>query len=596
MPKIEVYRDVLVSSIGAGSLSDHQLEEIFPAAKAELDEPADANGIMKVELNDTNRPDLWSTAGLGRQLRIYKGAGAPKYTFFSDASVRREHGNRRVVVDKSVQKVRPWVVGFVMTGKPISEAMLKDLIQTQEKLTWNYGRKRRSIAMGVYRSDLIAYPVHYRAVDPDTTRFTPLQSDRELSMREILTEHPKGQEFGHIVADEKLFPLLTDDDGEVLSFPPVINSATLGAVQEGDASLFIELTGSDLDSLLHAASIVACDIDDMGYTVEPVQVEYPYDTPYGRNITVPYYFQKPQSAALSEINALLGETLSLDEVVTALKHMGITATEIAGSTGTRGSAEVLIRVPEYRNDFLHAVDIVEDVMIGRGMDSFAPEMPRDFTVGRLTPLEEFTRRIKSTMVGLGFQEMIFNYLGSGKDYIELMYDELDREAAFARAVRIANPMSENYEYVRPSVLPSLLASESVSGNAVYPHHIFESGKVAVRDDDEVTGTATRTTLGFLSADREAGFNMINSHVSAILFYMGRDYELRDVRDSRFIPGRAAQIVAPGTGKKGKAPSVLGVFGELHPRVLENWGVQVPCTAGELILERLLEQGGRGSTD
>ncbi len=598
MPKIEVYRDALIKSIDTGSLTDDQLEALFPAAKAELDETADDEGIMKVELNDTNRPDLWSTAGLGRQLRIFRGKDAPRYSFFSDSSVRREHGARRVVVDPSVRKIRPWVVGFVMTGKPVTEVMLKDLIQTQEKLTWNYGRKRRSIAMGVYRSDLITYPVHYKAVNPDSTRFTPLQFDRELSMREIITEHPKGQEYGHIVADLPLFPLLTDDTGEVLSFPPVINSASLGAVQEGDSSLFVELTGSDMDSLLHAASIVACDVADMGYTVEPVQIEYPYDTPYGKNITVPYYFQKPQSAALREINALLGVTFTVDDVIEALRRMGITATEMGGS-GEAEDRRILVRVPEYRNDFLHAVDIVEDVMIGRGMESFVPEMPRDFTVGRLTAVEEFTRRIKSTMVGLGFQEMIFNYLGSGRDYIELMYDQSDWEESFARAVRIANPMSENYEFVRPSVLPSLLASEAVSGNAVYPHHIFEVGKIALRDDHDVTGTTTRTTLGFLSADSDAGFNMINSHVSAILFYMGREYQLQEVRDSRFIPGRAAWIAAPGNDTKGKSKkgenrSVVGIFGELHPRVLENWGIQVPCTAGELDLERLLEQRGGGT--
>ena len=68
MPKIEVFRDALIRSVGAKKISDEELEAIFPVAKAELDEPADADGIMKVELNDTNRPDLWSTAGLARQL------------------------------------------------------------------------------------------------------------------------------------------------------------------------------------------------------------------------------------------------------------------------------------------------------------------------------------------------------------------------------------------------------------------------------------------------------------------------------------------------------------------------------------------------
>jgi len=590
MPKIEVYRDALIRLIGAGKLTDDQLESVFPAAKAELDEPADDEGLMKVELNDTNRPDLWSTAGLGRQLRIYHGAEAPVYHFFSDPTVTREHGERRVVVDPSVKKIRPWVVAFVMTGPAVTEAVLKDLIQTQEKLTWNYGRKRRSIAMGVYRADLITFPVHYKAVDPDATTFVPLQDTRELSMRQILTEHPKGVEYGHIVAEFPKFPILTDDRDGVLSFPPVINSASIGAVQEGDTSLFIELTGTDLDPLLHTASIIACDVADMGYTVEPVRVEYPYDTPYGRQITVPYYFQEPQRARLTEINALLGEDLTIDEVIVALRRMGIAATEASASASA--DPAVVIRVPEYRNDFLHAVDVVEDVMIGRGMDSFTPEMPRDFTVGRLTPVEEFTRRLKTTMVGLGFQEMIFNYLGSGADYIDSMYAEEDWEEQFALAVQIANPMSENYEFLRPSILPSLLASEAVSGNAVYPHHIFEVGKTAGRDSDDVTGTVTRTSLGFLSADGDAGFNLVNSHVSAILFYMGREYTLRELDDSRFIPGRAAEIVATSNSKRSD-PTVLGVFGEIHPRVLEKWGIQVPCTAGEIDVERLLAHRGGG---
>jgi phenylalanyl-tRNA synthetase beta chain len=198
------------------------------------------------------------------------------------------------------------------------------------------------------------------------------------------------------------------------------------------------------------------------------------------------------------------------------------------------------------------------------------------------------------MVGLGFQEMIFNYLGSGADYVESMYDAADRDDAYARTVRIANPMSENYEFVRPSILPSLLGAEAVSGNAAYPHHIFEVGNIALRDDTDVTGTATRTVLGFLSADGDAGFNLVNSHISAILFYLGREYTLREVRDSRFIPGRAAEIVAPA-GKKRSAPAVFGVFGEVHPRVLETWGIQVPCTAGEINLERLLEHRAGGSS-
>lgn len=586
MPKIEVFRAELTRAINSPKITDDELEAVFPVAKAELDEPANDEGIMKVELNDTNRPDLWSTAGLARQLRVARGAEIPSYGFFSDSTVTRDDGGRRIVVDESVRDIRPYVVGFVMTGPPINAAVLKDLIQTQEKLTWNFGRKRRSVAMGVYRSELISYPVHYRAADPDTTRFVPLQDQRELTLRQILSEHPKGRDFGHIVANLPAFPLLTDDRGAVLSFPPVINSASIGAVEEGDTSLFVEVTGTDLESLLLTISIVACDVADAGYTVEPVTVEYPYDTPYGRSITCPFYFQKPQQTTRHQINRLLGTDLSVAEIIESLNRMGIHATGAGGGQDTDG---IVVRVPEYRNDFLHEVDIVEDVMIGRGMDSFAPAMPREFTVGRLTAVEELSRRVKFTMVGLGFQEMIFNYLGSAQDYLERMYPEDERDAARAGMVQIANPMSENYEIVRPSILPSLLGAEAVSGRAVYPHHIFEIGNIAIRDEADVSGTRSRTVLGFLSADREAGFNLANSHISAILYYVGVEFSLRELRDNRFIGGRAAEVVL----EDGR---IAGYFGELHPRVLESWGVQVPCTGGELDVVALLNKHERESID
>lgn len=76
MPKIEVHTGRFFELLG-DTYTDDQLEEILPAAKAELDGRDDEQGILKIELNDTNRPDLWSAAGLARQLRVNQGAQAP---------------------------------------------------------------------------------------------------------------------------------------------------------------------------------------------------------------------------------------------------------------------------------------------------------------------------------------------------------------------------------------------------------------------------------------------------------------------------------------------------------------------------------------
>ena len=198
MPKIEVYEKTLFHYAGK-SFTEDELIAALTCAKAELDDVDEEEGILKIELNDTNRPDLWSTAGLARQLRIYSGGDIPSYDFFSTSGDSGSTGERRVVVDPKLKDIRPYITAFAITGKPLDEPMLKDLIQTQEKLCWNFGQKRKSIAMGVYRSDILSYPVHYDAADPVKTEFVPLGMEESLSLKEILEKHPKGMEFGWIV-------------------------------------------------------------------------------------------------------------------------------------------------------------------------------------------------------------------------------------------------------------------------------------------------------------------------------------------------------------------------------------------------------------
>jgi phenylalanyl-tRNA synthetase beta chain len=565
MPKIEVHEKLFNSLLGT-SYTDDQLESLFPVAKAELDGHDQDEGLYKIELNDTNRPDLWSAAGVARQLVSYRDRTIAQYDFFSTPEETLDNEGRKLIVHESAKLVRPFSIGFAATGKVVDEEILLNLIQSQEKLCNNFGRKRKTIAMGVYRSDLITYPVHFMGADPDTTHFVPLHMDEDLTLREICEKHPKGIEYGPIVADCPVFPYLYDDAGNALSFPPVINSAQIGAVEAGQEHLFFEFSGSRLEDLLLAASIVACDCADMGFAILPVTCEFPYDTEFGRSVTVPYYFQQPAACELDFLRRTLGEDLSGEQVVDALRRMGVFA--LVDET------MVYITVPEYRNDFLHPVDIVEDVMIGHGLENFTPELPGDSTVGRITETEAFSRKVKEIMVGLGFQEMMYNYLGSKREYIDNMLVDGDSY------IQIANPMSENYEYVRPSVLPSLLESESVSAHAVYPHHIFEVGKVAFLDDSDNSGTTTRDYLGFLGAGSDMGFNQLNSLISTLFYFINREYVMEEITDPRFITGRCGRLLCQG--------KQVGIFGEVHPAVLEKWGITMPTIACEVDLN-LLQQ-------
>ncbi|MCL2879934.1 MAG: phenylalanine--tRNA ligase subunit beta, partial [Treponema sp.] len=424
MPKIEVNEEIFYSLAGRRWASNDEFEKILSCAKAELDADSDKNipaseRILKIELNDTNRPDLWGSAGLARQLKVFCGGSIPSYPFFSSPGAEKSTGFK-VLVEKSVSKVRPFLSGFTATGKKVTDPMLRDLIQTQEKLAWNFGRKRRSVSMGIYRSGIMKWPIIYKGVDPDSVSFVPLQWDKPLTLREILKQHPKGKEYAFIQEHESIHPLLVDSQNKVLSYPPIINSADLGAVEVGDSDLFIELTGTDMASVVLAASIVACDMADNGFTINPVEVQYESDTPFGKKITTPYYFQNPVFCSLGRVEKFLGQKLNADDCLAALKKMGVKAeravdTERDDNKKTEG---VIAWPPEYRNDYLHAADVAEDIMIGYGLDLFKPERPRDFTIGRLLPLTRFSRLVKEIMTGLGYQEMIFNYLGSRRDLVD----------------------------------------------------------------------------------------------------------------------------------------------------------------------------------
>ena len=569
MPKIECNEKLFFNAIGKKYTYD-VLEDLLPCAKAELDEKPDMSmsedeRVVKIELNDTNRPDLWSTNGVARQIKIHEGGKTVDYTKIMANNGNNNYENRVVEVDPEVKDVRPYMVAFMICGKAIDDPMLKDIIQTQEKLAWNFGRKRKSISMGLYRVDQIEFPVKYHAVDPDKTSFVPLACEAPMTCRQILTEHPKGKDFGWILADCKKFPLLSDTKGEVMSMAPIINSATLGAVQVGDKDLMVELTGDNIENLILSANIVACDFADQGYEIKPILVKHPYDTGLGKDIMVPYYFQKSTKTTLQAVNKLLGSDFDMKTVEDALVRMGSTV-KINGD-------EIELSPAPYRNDFLHEVDIIEDVMIGCNVSAFAPRTPQDFTVGRLLPITEFSRKAKTLMVGLGYQEMIFNYVGSKKDYIDNMLID------GSKVIEIANPMSENYQFIRSDILSSLCRAEAGSANAMYPHKIFEIGKVAYLKEDENTGTITRQHIGFMTASANANYNSLASEVSSLLYFLDHEYKVVETQDPRFIVGRQAGILVNG--------EIVGTFGEIHPQVLENWNISTPCVAAEIDLESLL---------
>jgi phenylalanyl-tRNA synthetase beta chain len=571
MPTISIFQHDFESLLAgpAGhtvSVSVEQIEEWLMLVKGELKGHNPETGELRIELQDSNRPDLWCCEGIARQIRIKQQGGLTPYSFFRDNAEPKY----RVIVGPGLDQVRPYVAACTARGYRVTEEGLAQLIQTQEKLADIFGRKRRTVSIGIYQLAKIEFPVTYSLVKPDQAQFTPLGMETLMTLSEILMVHPKGLEHGHILAGQDAVPFLHDAKGQALSFPPIINSREVGEVQVGDEELFVEVTGTDLSMVVLTLNIFASNLADRGAAIEPIAIRYPFKTALGKSVTTPQDLSKPRTISIKTIEQALGQPFGAAQVKQAL--------ELYGYAVSGGKNHVKVTLPPYRQDLLHAMDVVEDVAISRGYHEFLPVMPAQFTVGGLSRIEQLSDHARELMVGLGFQEIISNILGSPDNYRTAMrLDGTD----WGRMVEVDNAMALTFSCLRQWLIPSLLRVETASSRAFYPHRLFEAGDVAIPDPSEELGSRTVTALSGVLAHATAHFSEIHSCLDVLFYHLDRPYTLEPLSHPSFLDGRAGRIVSDGVA--------LGLIGELHPEVLERWQIGVPVAAFEVNLTQLAER-------
>ncbi len=616
----------------APDLDLDRLDALAPLVKGELKRRHSSEAEVKVELQDTNRPDTWCVEGLARQLRTRAAGGAAPYPCFEAPPAGA------IEVDASVQGVRPYVAGFLASGWAVDEAGLQAFIAVQETLSTHYGRRRKAVAIGIYDGARLALPVRYEAVGLDDAArgFVPLRPAGDPAQvkdgagrpipagrwaerwtpRQVLEDHPTGREHRAALGDAQVAPLLTDAAGEVLSFPPILNSDGLGRVVPGMSTLFVEVTGPGLDMVLLAANILAVNLADRGAEIRPLVTRYPFDTPRGREVRCPHPLadRRAVTLRLGEVRRLLGEPdLAPDELTRWLRAFGVdVAPAQEPSAGASEGPAFVVTAPPWRLDYLHEVDAIEDFAVARGYEALTPLMPEDFTVGRLDPRTAFADLARERMLGLGFEEAIGNVLTSPEEVRHRMRLDEATTPPGARGlgaagdlhggplVAIDNVMNRNYAVVRDWLVPTLLEVERRSTGAVYPHRVFEAGEVAVWDAAAEHRARSTARLAAVVAHERAGFSELHGALDALLGSWGLAFEgpgaappgprargryaLEQTAHPSFIEGRATRVRAR-LGADG--PEVaLGVLGEVHPEVLERWGVVFPVAAFELDLEAL----------
>lgn len=547
MPTIEFSLKDLNSLIGK-DLTVEQVDMLSEFAKAEFEGYDKETDVLTLSCGDTNLPYLWSVEGIAR---LFKGVlgiekGIPKLPV-SDSS-------DKIIVDKSISGVRPYIAAFSARGKKIDEYILKQVIQLQEKLCESYGRRRRKVAIGVYPYDKISFPVTYRTTLPDGIRFTPLEFSKQLTPAEILEKHPTGQKYAFALAGLKEYPILVDSNNKVLSFPPIINSNDLGKVTEGTDNLFIELTGTDPDSLNLCCNIFAYALADRGYEISKVDIGYP-----DKQTSTPDLKTEIISITQDQVTEVLGVELSERQTKDLLEKARFNFDTYK------------VEVPPFRQDILHPIDIVEDVCIMYGYDNVPVSPIESHTVGDVDPLIHFADKIRNFLVGLGYIEVLSPMLTNK----ELLYPKMNIEDF--GTIEIKEYMSENYSVVRSWILPMLLDVLSKNKHHEYPQCIYESGLVVVKKKEKV---ADHKRVAAVYCGPDADYTKARQIIDLILNSLDIEYTLEEVEHDSFIPGRVARVFVAGKG--------IAFVGEIHPKVLENFDIQMPAAGFELNISELFK--------
>jgi len=547
LPVISLNRADLLSLVGK-DLTSSELEDLLTSMKCELESFKNEEIIVEVT---SDRPDLFSAEGLSRAIRNYLGIGS----FYS---FKKHPGSPiELNVSESVNAVRPLIVAAVVKGVSLTEEALRQLMQLQEKLHNTYGSNRRKASIGVYDFDKISAPLVYEARLPETIRFMPLEHSSELNGREIVELTPKGKEYGDIISKSKLYPLLVDSNGKILSMPPIINSEDT-RVSESTANLLIDVTGLDMRSINICLNIMTTSALERGGSLQYVEVKYKDKT-----LVTPIFAESFQDLDVKRAREISGLDITVSEIDSLLKRMGY-------ETEALPNGAVRAKIPPYRVDILHEVDLIEDVMMAYGLNRVPPMFPRVYTIGKRLEGSRLRARIRDLMIGMGFIE-VATYVLSSHDLM------VNRPMIQERPlVEVAKPVSSEYAVLRDMLLPKLLGFMSANAHIEYPQKIFEYGPVV---NVENGSPKMANHLGAIASDARVSFEEIQAVAFSLFKNLSKDVELERKSSSLFIDGRVASINVDGRE--------IGILGEIHPQILVNFGLHNPAVAMELDVTKLM---------
>ena len=271
-----------------------------------------------------------------------------------------------------------------------------------------------------------------------------------------------------------------------------------------------------------------------------------------------------------KINALLGTELSEDLM-----------REILVSLGFIPNGDD-IYVPSWRGDVEHYSDIAEEVARFYGYNKIPCTLMRgETTRGGFSEQQRFDRTIGGAVRALGYDEIITYSFISPTYYDKI---RMPKDSSLRNSLKILNPLGEDTSIMRTTILPSML--EIIARNHSYRNksaRLYELGKIYLPREDGLADEPKYLSLGAYGDGVD--FFSFKGSIETLL----HELRITDVKyvactdNDSYHPGRCAKVYAGET--------YLGVFGQIHPLVAANYGMDTEVYTAELSFDAMYEKRG-----
>ncbi|MBI4180679.1 MAG: phenylalanine--tRNA ligase subunit beta [Chloroflexi bacterium] len=290
---------------------------------------------------------------------------------------------------------------------------------------------------------------------------------------------------------------------------------------------------------------------------------------------------KSISLSTGEVKRLLGSGFSRKQIVSTLTALGFDCQPASSAV------EVIVSAPYWRSDINLAVDLIDEVIRITGYDSLPMTMlSQPIPRHNPEPMVKLKREIGQHLIGFGFQEVITYSLTS--------LDMLNRLSPGSQALepmplRMANPMSVEQEYLRPNLRANLLAALAANRRREEGGiRLFELGRVYLPrpkdlpDEREVICallSGSGTEKSWYGEAELPDFFTAKGVVEGLLSQLGVAASFEECSDEGLKLANQAAIAIAGNR--------LGIVGEIHPKVLENFEITGAVYLFEIDLPALL---------